>query len=108
MELKRNPIIATLARRFAVTLLLTGTGAAVFAAGPASAQPSDHVVRPAVVQPGGAAGGNHGNVPPAAGLWPGNMNPDARTSSDTGPASAAPSDPADHPREAPGVDSPRF
>ncbi|KXO97240.1 Uncharacterised protein (plasmid) [Tsukamurella tyrosinosolvens] len=111
MDEKRNPEIPTLARRFVVGLIAAGAGAALLAAGPVAAQPSDHVVSPSAVAPGGMPGGgaNHSNVPPGSALWPGNMNPEADSGSarDAGPNSAAPIDPGDHPRDAPGADSPR-
>ncbi|WEL94129.1 hypothetical protein P1N98_04295, partial [Tsukamurella tyrosinosolvens] len=61
------------------------------------------------VRVGRQRGANHSNVPPGSGLWPGNMNPEADSGSarDAGPSSAAPIDPGDHPRDAPGADSPR-
>lgn len=91
-------------------LLTVGALAAIPGAiAPAAAQPRDHVVSPSAVRPDGApgGGGNHLNVPPGSAIWPGNMNPDAGTSSDTGPIGAAPIDSGDHPRDAPGADSPR-
>jgi hypothetical protein len=110
MDEKRKSISTVLARRLAGGLIAAGAGTAFLAAGAATAQPSDHVVSPSVVQPGGTPGGtaNHWNVPPGSALWPGNMNPDAPSTGDTGSSSAAPIDPGDHPREAPGTDSPRF
>ncbi|CAM3212407.1 hypothetical protein [Tsukamurella hominis] len=111
MNEKRNPAVPPLARRLAAGLIAAGAGAALLAAGPAAAQPRDHVVSPSAVAPGGAPGGgaNHANVPPGSALWPGNMNPDADSGSarDAGPSSATPIDPGDHPRDAPGADSPR-
>ncbi|NMD55146.1 MULTISPECIES: hypothetical protein [Tsukamurella] len=106
----RKPVIITLARRLAVGLIAAVAGATVLAAGPASAEPSDHVVSPSVVRPGVTPGGgaNHWNVPPGSALWPGNLNPDSPSTGDTGPSSAAPIDPGDHPRDAPGADSPAF
>ncbi|MGC5025144.1 hypothetical protein ACLQ3K_10365 [Tsukamurella sp. DT100] len=112
MNEKRNPAVQPLTRRLAVGLVAAGAGAALLAAGPAAAQPRDHVVSPSAVAPGGAPGGgaNHSNVPPGSALWPGNMNPDSDSGSarDAGPSSATPIDPGDHPRDAPGADSPRF
>ncbi|MCS3780877.1 hypothetical protein [Tsukamurella ocularis] len=112
MNEKRNPAVSPLARRLAVGLIAAGAGAALLAAGPAAAQPRDHVVSPSAVAPGGAPGGgaNHSNVPPGSALWPGNMNPDSDSGSarDAGPSAATPIDPGDHPRDAPGADSPRF